>query len=220
MSTQDTHDHPLFARFWKLAAPGAMSGRDRDTLLGGLRGAIVEVGAGTGVNFAHYPASVTRVVAVEPEPHLRAEAAKHATGAPVPVEVVDGTAESLPLADASCDGAVLSLVLCSVSDQAAALAELERVMRPGGELRFYEHVVAHRARPAAFQRLLDRSGVWPKLGAGCHVARDTSAALHASGFDVVEERRFMSGLGPFALPHIAGVARRQSSTMATSATTA
>lgn len=220
MAAAAEHDHPLFARFWKLAAPGAMSGRDRDELLAGLTGTVVEVGAGTGVNFAHYPAAVERVVAVEPEPHLRAEAERHAERAAVAVEVLDGTAEALPVADGAADAVVLSLVLCSVTDQAAALAELERVVRPGGELRFYEHVVAHRERPAAFQRWLDRSGIWPRLGAGCHVARDTLGAIEASGFELGEHRRFMSGLGPFALPHIAGVARRQSSTMTTSATTA
>jgi ubiquinone/menaquinone biosynthesis C-methylase UbiE len=201
------HNHPFFARFWKLVAPGAMSSRDRTELLAGLRGEVIEVGAGTGVNFAHYPSAVTRVIAVEPEPHLRAEAAKAAAHAPVPVEVVDGTAESLPVDDATRDGAVCSLVLCSVTDQAAALAELRRVLRPGGELRFYEHVVAHRERPAALQRWLDRSGIWPQFGAGCHVSRDTLTAIEASGLALERQRRFMSGLGPFALPHIAGVAR-------------
>lgn len=207
-ASSELHDHPLFARFWKVVAPGAMSGRDRDTLLAGLRGEVVEIGCGTGVNFAHYPPEVTRVVAVEPEPHLRADAAKHAAKAAVSVEVVDGTAESLPVADGACDAAVTSLVLCSVSDQATALAEIQRVLRPGGELRFYEHVVAHRERGAAVQRWLDRSGVWPHLGAGCHVSRDTLAAIEASGFTLEDHRRFMSGFGPFALPHIAGVARR------------
>lgn len=203
------HDHPLFARFWKLAAPGAMAGRDREALLAGLTGTVLEVGAGTGVNFAHYPSSVVKVVAIEPEPHLREEAARHAAHAPVVVEVVDGEAEAVPLPDGSVDAVVTSLVLCSVTDQAASLAELQRVLRPGGELRFYEHVVAHRDRPAAFQRWLDRSGVWPKLGAGCHVSRDTLAAIESSGFVLGEHRRFMSGFGPFALPHIAGVATRR-----------
>lgn len=203
------HDHPLFARFWKVVAPGAMAGRDRDALLAGLTGTVLEVGAGTGVNFAHYPPSVAKVVAIEPEPHLREEAARHAARAPVAVEVVDGEAEAVPLPDASVDAVVTSLVLCSVTDQAASLAELQRVLRPGGELRFYEHVVAHRDRPAAFQRWLDRSGVWPKLGAGCHVSRDTLSAIERSGFVLGEHRRFMSGFGPFALPHIAGVATRR-----------
>lgn len=207
-ASTELHNHPLFARFWKVVARGAMAGRDRDALLAGLRGEVVEIGCGTGVNFAHYPPQVTRVVAVEPEPHLRADAEKRAADAPVPVEVVDGTAEALPLPDGSCDAAVTSLVLCSVSDQADALAEIQRVLRPGGQLRFYEHVVARRERGAAVQRWLDASGVWPRLGAGCHVSRDTLAAIEASGFALGEHRRFMSGFGPFALPHVAGIATR------------
>lgn len=207
-ASSDLHNHPLFARFWKVVAPGAMSGRDRDSLLAGLHGEVVEIGCGTGVNFAHYPREVTRVIAVEPEPHLRADAEEHAAKAAVPVEVVDGTAESLPVGDGSCDAAVTSLVLCSVTDQATALGEIERVLRPGGELRFYEHVVAHRDRGASVQRWLDRSGIWPRLGAGCHVSRDTLASIEASRLTLEDHRRFMSGFGPFALPHIAGVARR------------
>lgn len=208
MAAATEHDHPLFARFWKAAAPTAIPARDRAALLAGLEGTVVEVGAGTGVNFAHYPPTVTRVIAVEPEPHLRAEAERHAAAAPVPVDVVEGTAEALPAADGIADGAVLSLVLCSVDDQALALRELRRVLRPGGELRFYEHVVAHRSGAAAFQRLLDRSGIWPQLGAGCHVSRDTLGAIEASGFAVEQHRRFVSGP---ALPHIAGVARSAAS---------
>ncbi|MBJ7331597.1 MAG: class I SAM-dependent methyltransferase [Solirubrobacteraceae bacterium] len=208
MSEVSEHDHPVFARFWKRAAPTAVANEDRVALLAALSGTVVEVGAGTGVNFAFYPATVTRVIAVEPEPHLRAEALVSAGTAPVPVDVVEGTAEALPVGDGECDGAVTSLVLCSVSDQAVALSELARVVRPGGELRFYEHVVAHKSAPASFQRWLDRSGIWPHMAAGCHVARDTLAAIEASSFAVTEHRRFMSGIGPFALPHIAGSATR------------
>lgn len=88
------------------------------------------------------------VIAVEPEPHLRGLAHAAAREAPVPVEVQAGTAERLSLGDASCDVAVASLVLCSVSDQAEVLAEMRRVLRPGGELRFYEHVLS--AQPFPF----------------------------------------------------------------------
>jgi hypothetical protein len=101
-------------------------------------------------------------------------------------------------------------VLCSVPDQAAALAELHRVLQPGGELRFYEHVVAEHPAAAGVQRTLDRSRVWPTLGAGCHLARDTGAAIRAAGFTVEHARRFLAGPGPepVGLPHIAGIARR------------
>ena len=162
------------------------------------------MGAGDGLNFAHYPATVTALTAVEPEPHLRAGAQRRARDAPVTVTVIDGTAEDLPVPSAAFDAVVACLVLCSVTDQAQALAELVRVLRPGGELRFYEHVVARGGAGAALQRGLDRSGLWPRLGAGCHLARDTGAAMTAAGLTIEACRRFSSG----GLPHIAGVARR------------
>lgn len=108
----------------------------RRSLLAGLSGQVLELGAGNGLNFAHYPVEVTRVLAVEPEPHLRALAIDSAAKAAVPVEVVDGVADRLPAGESSIDAAVASLVLCSVPDQASALDEIRRVLRPGGQLRF------------------------------------------------------------------------------------
>jgi ubiquinone/menaquinone biosynthesis C-methylase UbiE len=141
------------------------------------------------VSFAHYPASVREVVAVEPEPNLREHARRAALRAPVPVNVVDGVAEQLPLADASMDAAVLAGVLCSIPDPVRALAEVARVLRPGGELRFYEHVRARNARLATLQRLLDGS-VWPRLFGGCHTSRDTERTLLLAGFTVERRERF------------------------------
>ena len=108
----------------------------RRRLVAGLAGRVVEVGAGNGRMFAHYPGSVAEVVAVEPDDTLRALAERAAAHAPVPVRVVDGDADHLPLPDAAADAVVTSLVLCSVPDQASALAEILRVLRRGGELRF------------------------------------------------------------------------------------
>ncbi len=155
--------HPLFARLYALMSrrePPALSDHRR-TLLAGLQGRVVEVGAGAGANFGHYPRGVTEVVAVEPEPYLRERARAAATRAPVRVTVLEGTAERLPLPDAGCDAAVACLMLCSVSDQALALAELRRALRPHGELRFYEHVLSERRALAAGQRLVDRT-FWPR----------------------------------------------------------
>lgn len=187
-----TDEHPLFARFWSVSQrcfqPKAIKALRADLALG-LSGVVVEVGAGSGTAFAHYPAEVTRVVAVEPEPSLRREAEAAAAEAPVPVEVQDGLADALPLADGEADAVVFSLVLCSVPDQAAALAEAARVLRPGGELRYLEHVAEPTgARARGLQQWLDRSGVWPKLGGGCHVSRDTGDAIRAAGFEIVDER--------------------------------
>lgn len=116
------------------------AGEHRAELVAGLAGTVIEIGAGTGAMFAHYPPAVTSVLAVEPDAYLREFAARAAAAAPVPVTVVAGTAGSLPAPDASFDAAVCSLVLCSVPDQPAALTEIRRVLRPGGQLRFYEHV--------------------------------------------------------------------------------
>ncbi|MGH9184032.1 MAG: class I SAM-dependent methyltransferase [Acidimicrobiales bacterium] len=181
----------------------------RRELLAGLAGRVVEVGAGNGMNFTHYPATVTEVVAVEPEPYLRARAEEAARAAPVPVTVVEGTAERLPADDAVFDAGVASLVLCSVPDQGPALAELARVIRPGGQLRFYEHVVADTPGLARAQRAADR--VWPRVAGGCHTSRDTSAAIGAAGFELQACRRLSFRPCPLAAltaPHVLGRARR------------
>jgi ubiquinone/menaquinone biosynthesis C-methylase UbiE len=145
-----------------------------------------------------------------PEARAAWEAERAAATAPVPVTVVAGTAEALPLGDGDADAVVASLVLCSVPDQAVALAEARRVLRPGGELRFYEHVIARCQPRRAILQFADHSGLWPKIAGGCHPARDTGAAIEAAGFTIERCERFLfspSRLEP-SVPHILGVARR------------
>ena len=206
--------HPVFARFWaKMAGPSLIKagiGAHRDRLLAGLTGEVVEVGSGNGLNFSHYPASVKRVVAVEPEPTLRALAEQAATSAPVTIEVIEGRAERLPFPDASFDAAVVSVVLCSVADPAAALAELHRVLRPGGSLRFFEHVQAEGPWMRRVQKGVDAT-IWPLLFGGCHSGRDSASAITAAGFEITELDRFNFPPGPLPSPtaaHILGAATR------------
>jgi ubiquinone/menaquinone biosynthesis C-methylase UbiE len=206
-------DRPLFARM--LARTALLEERrggaeHRRRLLAGLRGRVVEVGAGSGVSFAHYPATVTELLAVEPEPHLRELAQEAARSAPIAVRVVEGMADRLPADDAAMDAGVVTAVLCSVADPGAALAELMRVIRPGGELRFFEHVAARSPRLARLQRALDAT-LWPRMMGDCHTHRDTESAIRAAGFQIEECDRFSFRAHVIAAPvapRILGRARR------------
>jgi ubiquinone/menaquinone biosynthesis C-methylase UbiE len=199
--------HPLFARFYAWLAPledKAGVAERRAELVRGLRGRVLELGVGTGLSFPHYPPEVEWLLGVEPEPTMRAHATKAAGEVALDVQVLDGTADALPAEDASMDAAVVSQVLCSVPDQGRALAELRRVLRPGGELRFYEHVVSPQAGGQRLQRALDAT-IWPRAFGNCHLTRDTAAAIAAAGFDVRDLRSFRIGPTP-AAPHIIGTA--------------
>jgi ubiquinone/menaquinone biosynthesis C-methylase UbiE len=202
--------HPIFARFFERFSRlmEREVGEHRDELLAGLSGRVVEIGAGNGLNFSHYSGSVDEVVALEPEAYLRARAERAARHAPVRVSVGNATASPLPLQPASFDAAVVSLVLCTVPDPASALGELRRVLKPGAELRFMEHVRSDRPRKARVQERFDRWGVWPRLVGGCHCARDTLSAIEAAGFAVEGVRRV--DIGPasgLTNPHVIGIAR-------------
>jgi SAM-dependent methyltransferase len=201
---------PLFARVYARVGHlmDAEIGDHRQRLLAGLAGRVLEVGAGNGLNFPHYPAAVTEVLAVEPEPYLRRQALAAARQASVPVRVVDGTAEVLPAPDATVDAVVASLVLCTVADLHQALAETRRVLRPGGWLRFYEHVRAEDPRLARWQDRLERPWGW--VTGGCHPNRDTVAAITAAGLRLVQLDRFdLQAMPPPARPHVLGVAERE-----------
>jgi SAM-dependent methyltransferase len=207
-----THGHPIFARVYPvIARAGEQRGtaEHRQALLAGLRGRVIEVGAGNGLNFPHYPQGVTEVIAIEPEPHLRGLAEHTAAAAPVPVRVSEGIAEALPAADGELDAAVTSLVLCSVADQATALREIARALRPGGELRFYEHVIGERRGQARMQRAMDAT-FWPLISGGCHCARDTTQAIRDAGFQIERHERIPFKVAPLFAPvdFILGVARR------------
>lgn len=184
-------------------------GDRRRQLLAGLSGRVLEVGAGSGSNFRWYPPEVTAVVAVEPERHLRRLAHIAATDAAADITVMAGSAERLPFDDETFDAVIYSLVLCSVDDQARALAEAHRVLKPGGELRFLEHVRSLNLWLGRAQDLLDAT-IYPPLAGGCHMGRDTAMAVRRAGFDPVHVTRFRFPDG-FPTPtsiHIIGKATR------------
>lgn len=191
MADLSTFQHPRFARMYeRISAESERRGtaQHRDRALAGLSGRVIEVGAGNGLNFAHYPATVAEVVAVEPDDHLRGLAARAADSAPVPVRVLAGHATALPVEDAGFDAAVASLVLCSVPDQRAALVEMRRVLKPGGRLRFLEHVRSQRLWSGLLEDAI--TPLWSRIGGGCHLNRDTTAAIRAAGFDIETLDRF------------------------------
>ncbi len=200
--------HPVFARLYaRLAASAEAAGaaEHRDELLSGLHGRVVEVGSGPGTNFSHYPPAVREIIAIEPEPYLRARARLAAST--VPVKVVGASAAALPLANGSADAVVFSLVLCSVISPATALAEAARILGAGGELRFYEHVRSADRRVARYQDRVDR--LWPYVTGGCHCNRDTEAAIATAGFTLLRIRRFDFRPRRISLPvtpHVIGIA--------------
>ena len=209
--TRGEVDNPLFARFFdRFAARDKGRGEDalRGELLAGLTGTVVEVGPGNGINFEHYPSTVAELIAVEPEPYLRSRAQASAAAVGLDIRVLDGTASALPVADGAADAVVLAGVLCSVPDQPAALAEIRRVLRPEGQLRFYEHVRSRRRRFARYQDAV--ALVWPRLMGGCEPNRESLAAIEAGGFAIERCRGFGFPSGARAYPvapRVLGVAR-------------
>ena len=202
--------HPRFARMYeRISAESERRGtaEQRDRALAGLSGRVIEVGAGNGMNFRHYPDTVADVVAVEPDETLRGLAEKAAEQVTVPVRVIAGHSTALPVGDGEFDAAVASLVLCSVPNPEASLAELRRVLKSGGELRFFEHV---RSDTPVFGFLEDViTPLWSRMGGGCHLNRDTTSALKSAGFSIEQiDRFYYSPLRFFpSQAHILGRAR-------------
>lgn len=190
-SAGKTLDHPFFARMWKVMSSHEtpLLRRLRTENLAGLSGRVLEVGAGTGTNFVHYPDTVSEVVALEPETRLAPLAREAASAATVPVTVVESTIESMPAAE-PFDAVVCSLVLCSVEDPDNVLRQLNSVLKPGGELRFFEHVASPGWR-GVMQRFADAT-VWPRIAGNCHTHRNTERAITAAGFSVESTRHQMT----------------------------
>lgn len=190
--TAQTLDHPFFARMWKVmsAHETPLLRRLRTENLAGLTGRVLEVGAGTGTNFALYPETVREIIALEPETRLAPIAREAAAAAPVPVTVIESTIEALPPDIEPFDAVVCSLVLCSVDDPDAVLQQLNSIMRPGGELRYFEHIASPGWR-GVLQKVADGT-VWPRIAGNCHTHRHTEQAITAAGFSIAAARHQMT----------------------------
>jgi SAM-dependent methyltransferase len=183
-----TVDNPFFARMWTVMArhePESVKRLRRENLAG-LSGRVLEVGAGTGTNFDLYPDTVTEVVAVEPERRLGELARRAAATAPVPVTVSTDTVEQFSDGE-PFDAAVCSLVLCSVDEPDHVVRQLLSLLKPGGELRYLEHVASSGARER-LQKLADAT-LWPRMAGNCHTHRHTEQTIVDAGFTVSSARR-------------------------------
>ncbi len=178
----------LFARMYDRVLQGAEDAglrAWRANLLGPASGVTLEVGSGTGLNLAHYPATVTRLVAAEPSRHMRAPLEVRAAQHRLAPEVIDAPAESLPFEDATFDTLVCTLVLCSVSDLDGCLNEMFRVLKPGGRLIYLEHVAHDGGWRKVFQHILEPA--WRLWADGCRLTRSTGRHIEAAGF-LIDER--------------------------------
>jgi protein-L-isoaspartate O-methyltransferase len=183
-----TVDNPFFARVWTMMAshePESLKRLRRENLAG-LTGRVLEVGAGTGTNFELYPDTVTEVVAVEPERRLAELAKKAAAAAPVPVTVSTDTVEQFSDGE-PFDAVVCSLVLCSIGEPETVVRQLLSLMKPGGELRYLEHVASSGVR-ARLQKVADAT-VWPRIAGNCHTHRHTEQTIVRAGFQLSGARR-------------------------------
>ena len=205
--------HKWFAAlFDRMMAPAERSfmKEARQHAAGGAKGRVLEIGCGTGANFPYYSDAATDIVATEPDPYMLERAKTKSTAATRPLSIRQAAAEDLPFEDASFDTVVDTINMCTIGDLAKGLAEMRRVLRPGGELRFYEHVRAEHPLGAMAQDVV--TPIWRWFGADCHPNRDVARSIREAGFDIVrlERSRPVPPLPPmcFSRHHILGVAVR------------
>ncbi len=178
-------------------------GEQRSALLAGAAGSVLEIGGGTGANLPHYR-NVEDVTIAEPDPYMRQRLRRKLGEERFPVEVTEAGAEALPFGDDSFDGVVSTLVLCTVPDQGRALAEIIRVLKPGGRLLFVEHVRGEGTNARVQDVILP---VWRRVFAGCHPNRDTVGRMRDAGFEIRSLHHFEPP-GPYGglMPHVRGEA--------------
>jgi SAM-dependent methyltransferase len=194
----------LYDRVSKKTEEAGLREMRRETLAAA-SGRTIDIGSGTGANLGLYPDAVTELVLAEPNPHMVKRLRPRVREEGIDAEVVEAPAERLPFEDASFDTAVYTLVLCTVPDQAVALAETARILKPGGKLLFVEHV---RSKDPAVARWQDRlHGPWKLFADGCHCNRDTVAGIEAAGFKVEgSSEDAIPGAPPIVRPLVRGSA--------------
>jgi ubiquinone/menaquinone biosynthesis C-methylase UbiE len=183
----------------------------RREVAGGARGRVLEVGSGPGSNFEHYPADITRLVALDPNPHMLAFARIKSAAGIEPVALVRGQAEALPFKDGVFDTCVSTANFCSVGRPEEGLAEIRRILRVGGEYRFFDHVRSEDSRLLAFVQDAITPVHRRLLGTGCHLNRRVGRLVEAAGFGAIDAAMCKPlPVIPMAIyrPHIVGSARR------------
>jgi ubiquinone/menaquinone biosynthesis C-methylase UbiE len=170
--------------------------RWREHVTAGLFGTVVEIGFGSGLNMPAYPVEVTHVYAVEPAATARRLAERRIAASAITVEHIALRGESIPLDDASCDGALSTFTLCTIPDVERALGEIRRVLGPGGRFHFLEHGLSPDATIARWQRCLEP--IQKRLADGCHLTRDPVELVRAAGFTIERvESRYAAGPKPW-----------------------
>jgi ubiquinone/menaquinone biosynthesis C-methylase UbiE len=178
------YDDQVLPRFINLVCSNATTRKYRERVCTGLRGRVVEVGFGSGLNIPHYPAEVTSVAAIEPADTGWKLAGKRVADAPMPIERTGLDGQKLPLSDNSCDAALSTYTLCTIPDVTAALAELRRVLKPGAALHFLDHGLAPDESVRRWQHRLD--GMQQRLFGGCHLTRPIPDLLTEAGFTITD----------------------------------
>jgi len=198
----------LFAAVYDRLTAGAEAAglaQRRAQLLAAASGRVLEIGAGTGANLAFYPEAVDAVTLAEPEAPMAKRLARRVQQQTRRVDIVEAPAERLPFPDGSFDTVVSTLVLCTVLDQARALAEIRRVLTPAGRLLFLEHVRSDDPRLSRWQDRLN--GINQVVAHGCHCNRTTVDAIRAAGFEIVDlTRGDLAKAPPWVRPLVVGMA--------------
>jgi ubiquinone/menaquinone biosynthesis C-methylase UbiE len=176
--------------------------RLRGELVANARGRTLEIGAGTGANVTHYPDAIRELILAEPFEPMRRRLERKLGESGRSASTLDASAEAIPLEDESLDTVVSTLVLCTVDFPDLALAEVRRVLRPGGQLLFLEHVRSHSPRVARWQDRLETP--WRHFGAGCRCNRDTIASIAAAGFSTEHEDAHWRGVPPIVASLVTG----------------